>query len=139
MTCPLLSAPSKMASADWQAVLEAARLDAALAERLSDLTLAQTCQCALEPGGRVGLLAALKDRLGTSASLAQRQALASAISKHAKEQLGLPVAAAAVAAPSTAPLTIAGKTDGFGAQLMAQFSGIAFCRGMQRSPQPNRG
>ena len=133
---PALSMPSKSTTAD-----------PALEQLLSTLTLEQLvgplhgeCVAGLAQlviDDRPALLARLKAD-GIS-SLGERQKLANALSKQARE-LGLeknssrrkkailPTTAVAFE-PSMRALTITGKTDGFGAQIQAQMSAIAYVAG----------
>ena len=84
---------------------------------------------------RPALLLELKRRVGSSTSLSERQTLASLIGKYAKNVMGLepPQTRMPNGSETHSALTIAGKADGFGAQLMAQMSGIAYCRHHGRS------
>ena len=129
---------SSAATDDWKSLLELSDLGH-LSAACVELSFSSTCERAVRD--RAGLLSDLKERLGSSTKLAARQQVATLLAKHAKQKLGLvpPPASQSAAATSsesgggTGPLTVAGKRDGFGAQLMAQMSGVAFCHKHNRS------
>lgn len=110
---------------DWKALLaETACIN--LVPLLRDQSIDELTRAARDD--RPALLTRLKNQVGIT-KLSERQALANVLAKRARSNLAVPpFTAESMTVPARRrPLTIAGKRDGFGAQLMAQMSGIAFC------------